>query len=872
MGVGDVFFTVLEMSGYGMVAAASAMLVWLIFRHTRCSKTALLLLWVVVGFRLVCPWSPPSPVSLFNLEPFALADAGERIYTGDAHRAVNNPDGQSRSDFERAVRAGVEPVQDPVSSLWEVHYYENNAGNITPAKTLRDAYGGALFAIWLAGALAFLIYGGASYLKLNRRLRFAIRDEDEADVWYSDYIPSPCVVGFLRPRVYLTFGMDEGQHRCVLAHERQHLANHDHIWKALGWLMMCLHWFNPLLWLAWRGFLGMIEDACDQRVLRELGEEQKADYGQALLSLSTGNRFHPGMSPLAFGEGDTKERVKNVLNYRKPLAWLTGAALVLCAAVGVCVLTGRAEDPVPPGIEASYGEYKVDEMVHLTILSSNTPNYLLERCRGDEIVFTAQRFHAGALDVEGPVYEPLALGDTLPTTELGDEEFQAMTAIDLTAYDSVQGWKVLTAEGGETGAHVFAVDGKLWLGRWVEHDNAAIPYGEYWEIMGARRAESFAPAVETDPPAPVPSAEATDSPAPSDEALDTKPAEEDAAVTFTAAVTATDPDNGTLTVRPEAGPAGVELFRFDYWEPDEFQAGDRMLIKAAKITTGEDGVSTGVLYDAIPLSNPVAEWRVDLTHDGTEERVYVTECGKYESFCYLIVEDASGERILWHTAANGSHVGQNGIYLYTDPADGSHYLLHWVPYMSMGLAGYGYELFTLADDGTPQYRQQNTLMFDVCDVWSGDPEEIRAFDQEINQLLEHSEVLLSTNYDTPEGVFWGAPDHLVRPGLPFDSHPEYFEERQALAQGTYTFTGEILEVLEDGYIVVDTTLWRPLDDGCYMSFIPAEALDTSMCAPDEDLTGRRVTVTADGPLHRQVPPDEGTHVEAKLVGDAAAGA
>jgi len=900
--VGDVFFTVLGMSGYGTVAAAAAMLAALLFWRTRCSKTALLLLWLAVGFRLVCPWSPPSPVSLFNLGPFArsasqMADAGEH-YAGDARWAVNSPAGQSREDFERAVEAGVEPVRGSGGNFWEVHYYENNAGNITPAKTLREAYGPALFGVWLAGALGFLAYGGASYLRLKRRLRFAVRDEDMPGVWYSDYIPSPCVAGFVRPQVYLTFGMDEGERSCVLAHERQHIRNRDHIWKALGWLVMCVHWFNPLLWLAYGGFLRMIESACDQRVLRELGEERKADYGQALLSLSTPQRLHPGLSPLAFGEGDTKGRVKNVLNYKTPLAWLTGAALVLCGLVGVCVLTGRAE---APSIEEAYGTYKIDGVVHLTMVSSITPDGLLEQKKGTEIVFTAERFHAGNVDVEQPVYEPMELGDILHTTEMGidDPEFQSMSAIDLTEYGSVQGWKVRNADGSlctalgdETDLRVFAVDGKLWLGHWVFHDTASVPYGEYWDIFEAGRAESFAPAVEAsapvlpDSPTPVPFGQTVDEAQPSGAAQNAKPSGEvvydfkdtpfsfitgcqavNPHTTFTAQVVASDPDMGTLTVRPETPVAGVELLLLeDFWDPSLFKAGDRMLIKARNIVEGDDHISSRQLNDVVPLSSVEAEWRVDLTGDGVEERVFVTSYGKDAGLFYLVVENMarnSGPEIIWFAEAGHFHAGQNGFYLYEDPADGSFYLLNWVSYMAMGEADYRYSLFALSPDGTEQVIRNGSLAFDVNEVWVGDPAEMRRFDREINGLLDHSVVLLSTNFDTPPDVYWGSPEDPVIPIGPFDSGADYFEALQAVAQGTYTFTGEIVGVGEDGIVVCDQTLWAGINEQSYFFFIPASALDVPL---DTSLEGRLVTVTADGPLYFHDRPAEDTHVEARLIG------
>lgn len=795
----DAFRVVLRLSGFGVVAAAAAWGVTAAFSRVRCSKTALLLVWAVVGVRLVCPWSPPSPVSVFNFRPLA--------------------------EDVRVVDGGAEaPVVQGVS--WNV----TAAVGETPAAAAQDAGEDVLGWVWVCGMAAFFGWGVVSYGRLLRRLRFAVRD---GDVWLSDSIPSPCVVGFVRPRIYLTFGLCGVPRDCVVEHERQHVRCFDHIWKALGWLVMCVHWFNPLLWAAYAAFLGAIEDACDQRVLRVIGEERRADYGQALLTVG-GGRFRFGISPLAFGEGSTKERVKNVLRYKRPLAWITGAALVLCVVVGVCVLTGQADTPAPVGIEGAFGVYRPDGVVHVSGVSSSSPNFVLKQWEGREIVFTRDRFSAGDVCAEQPVYAPLELGDVLRTTEMGkdDEAFQGLFAIDLTEFGSVQGWKVLDHDGAETGLHVFAVDGKLWLGRWVVHDNAAVPYGEYWEILEASRIEGRS-------------------------AVDV--------VSFTAQVVASDPDAGTVVVRPEQDVPGVDLLRLEYWEPSLFQAGDRMLVKVRNVKAGQDAVSSGDITAVVPLSRVVAEWRVDLTHDGAAERVFVTDCGPGAGLSYLVVENDQAD-VLWFGGASTAHVGQNGYYLYQDPADGSFWLLNWLPYMGMGVASYNYRLFSLSAEGTELVRQAGAVGFDMNDVWSAEPGELRRFDQEINGLLDHCVVLLSTNFDTPEGVYWGNADRPVFPIGPFDCGADYFETRQAVAQGSYSFTGEIVSVLEGGVVVRDTSLWTAISEQSYHFFVPAEALDAPLDDPGSPLEGRMVTVTADGPLFLHDWPAAGTHVQARLVG------
>lgn len=210
------------------------------------------------------------------------------------------------------------PTIRTLASGWSA-IMKTETGTITPAKTNQEVYGPILSALWLAGAAGFFLYGAVSYVLLKRRLRFAVKDEVIPGVWYSDRIPSPCVAGLFRPQIYLTFGLTESEKSYILAHERQHIKNGDHIWKMLAWLIMCVHWFNAFLWpLFYRAFLSQVEDACDQRVLRQLGEDKKADYGQVLLTLSAGRRFRLSPSPIAFGEGTPKAGSKSSSGTKSP--------------------------------------------------------------------------------------------------------------------------------------------------------------------------------------------------------------------------------------------------------------------------------------------------------------------------------------------------------------------------------------------------------------------------------------------------------------------------------------------------------------------------------------------------------------------------
>ena len=332
----DALIAVLYMSGWGTAAAAVVILLSLLLRRLPCSRTALLLLWAVVGFRLLCPAAPASALSLFNL-PGAdgLTLAAEGLERGYAGGAEAYPYGTE--EYDRAVAAGARPELDALSRTVVYWQAEENA----PARTAREVYGPVLAAVWLAGVGAMLAYGAGSCLLLRRRLRFAVRDETEPGVWLSDRVAGPCVVGLFRPRIYLPFGLTGEQRSHILAHEREHLRTGDPLWKALAWAALSVHWFNPLLWAAYLVFSRQLEDACDQRTLRRLGGEARAAYSQTLLDLASGRAPRPGLSPLSFGEGDTGRRVRAALSFRKPARWATAAVLLAAAVAGLFLATGR---------------------------------------------------------------------------------------------------------------------------------------------------------------------------------------------------------------------------------------------------------------------------------------------------------------------------------------------------------------------------------------------------------------------------------------------------------------------------------------------------------------------------------------------------
>ena len=190
--------------------------------------------------------------------------------------------------------------------------------------------------VWLFGVLVLVLYTLVSTLRLRHQVREAVRLQ--GNIYQSEQVASPFVLGILRPKVYLPYHMDSREAQHVLAHEQAHLRRGDHFWKPLGFLLLTIHWFNPLMWLSYAMLCRDIELACDETVIRDLRREERADYMQALVACSV-NRRRIAACPLAFGETGVKERVKSVMNYKKPTLWVMLLALALCVVLAGCFLT-----------------------------------------------------------------------------------------------------------------------------------------------------------------------------------------------------------------------------------------------------------------------------------------------------------------------------------------------------------------------------------------------------------------------------------------------------------------------------------------------------------------------------------------------------
>lgn len=310
------------------------------------------ILWAIVAVQLVCPVSIRSPLSVYALLPRSdevRSDQVEVFRTGGgSEKPLLVLEAPQIAGYERTPSAPVPtPAPQPVGAAQAEA--PSAPADPTPQPSVPGApsvFLPAAGTVWLAGCALMLLYALLSWLRLRLRVRASLPTEDRC-FRLCDGIDTPFILGVLRPRVYIPSGLNDAQRAAVAAHEQAHLRRGDHWWKLLGWLLLSVHWFNPLVWLAYGLMCRDIELGCDERAVRDMDAAQRADYSQALLDCAA-PRALARVCPLAFGEVGIKERIKAVLHYKKPAFWAIVAAVAVCAVVAVCFLT-RPGPLKPPG-------------------------------------------------------------------------------------------------------------------------------------------------------------------------------------------------------------------------------------------------------------------------------------------------------------------------------------------------------------------------------------------------------------------------------------------------------------------------------------------------------------------------------------------
>lgn len=343
------FLKILDMSIMGSILVAVALLLRILFR--RAPKWISCLLWGVVALRLIGPFSLESRFSLIPVkEPVSS------VITNEAHVEVLQEEVMWQGDVIVPSQGGVaipaQGLETPMQPK-EAHRTEQAVngeestelrnGESTDAKRKvatsarnKNRHLVVLTSLWMAGIFVMLGYALVSYLLLRRKVRGSVKYEKR--IRLCDYIDAPFILGIINPHIYIPSGMSGQQMAHALAHEKAHLKRLDHLWKPLGFAVLAVHWFNPLVWVAYIFLCRDIEIACDEKVVRAMEREETMAYAQTLLDFEKEHRTIL-MCPLAFGEVSVKERIKHVLHYKKPTFWVILVALLCCVIASVCFLT-----------------------------------------------------------------------------------------------------------------------------------------------------------------------------------------------------------------------------------------------------------------------------------------------------------------------------------------------------------------------------------------------------------------------------------------------------------------------------------------------------------------------------------------------------
>lgn len=750
----DVFLKLVNLS----ISASWLILTALVLRFVlkKAPKWVMPLLWGVVALRLVCLFSIESALSLIpsaeTIPSEIMTETREPVlYEQATLDIVTNPTLPPAAE----VPVGVSRQQAQVDfNIYSV--------------------------LWLAGMAALLVHALVSAGKLKRKLATAILLRD--NIYESEFVDSPFVFGVVKPNIYLPMHMDEGTAAYVIAHERAHLARRDHWWKVLGYLVLALHWFNPLVWVAYILFCRDIELACDEKVVKGLDGAARADYSQALLSCAAPRRA-VAACPLAFGEGNIKTRVKSALHYKKPAFWVAAVAVLAVVIVAVCFLTNPKSERgslvwaqklnaadvasielyVPAeGKARQYKKLDTEEMAQAVELINSSRGTYIEKPEtvygglpvwflltmadgtvhavgsvvGHYLIIDGDTFDA---DVENQAeWENYVLkGDSASPIDMADRLSYALYGMTTGVYtlgEAVFEDSVWETSYEKTFANTKSTP-ELWLSSALGTDMTGILYGTVTAARGySYRFSEW---------------EEIDLTVSNFDWLFRSGSGEDWDGTSAAKLRRENAHAWRGTRTGEDVNATVPMAEIR--RQDELTAMDQWLLLQQK--DGSLYLVMGYRSGGLPYSGAHPyRWivrlnggateltRADLNGDGIEEVISYTGTSTQEPY-RLRVSDQSGEE-LWSAELGLAHAGWSSYFLYRDSVKTA--LLCYEPTMYQGEASYSYRLFLLSGSETTTLAE-NSVSFsinpDSTDPW---PAEARKFADEVNRLLDKSELLFST--------------------------------------------------------------------------------------------------------------------------------
>lgn len=720
-----VFLKLLNLS----ISASWLVLAVLVLRliSKRSPKWVNVLLWGIVALRLVLPFSVESALSLI---PSAETVSPAAV----------------QFDPAPAITSGVSVIDNAVNPALSEHFAAAPTASVNPLYVWTEIAGW----VWLIGLGAMLLYALVSYLRLRRRVSVSLCVRE--NIYLCDAISSPFILGVVKPRIYLPSGLDEVQRQNVLSHERAHLARRDHWWKPLGFALLAVYWFNPVLWLAYTLLCRDIELACDERVIRTMDESAVKTYSTVLLACSM-PRKAVITCPLAFGEVGVKERVRNALHYKKPAFWVVAASVTVCVVVAVCFLTDPPMDTDAAGLVGFHREQVT--YADVTDASGAQPS---------SVQLTAEETNAVYALLDAMQYKRLGAASAMQGCyarlyfiSAAGERCEVMLSEREMLVNPITGGKTARLYELRSGS----AELRDYLLECISASNAAeedfsisgtvFSYGgESWDL-----------------------------------------AEQSPAIT---SLLGCDAVGQYVVIAGHGGPKNAFYFIFDteirrfsnafvgthlVWQNDDLSTavyayGGNILSIDGRTLAELDLAENEYVYDLVysqdgtvltvsivsneetervvrlnlPSQNKIDNLHgnastlltaIDFDGDGTEEEIFFEEVAPGQIY-RIYVEGNGSER--WSAELGLAHVGWDSYFLYRDGDTSA--ILRYNPAMFQGFCNYDYELFSIGADGQ-RLLTQRSVEFDVNpdsdDPW---PPDAQVFADEVNALLEKSTLLIST--------------------------------------------------------------------------------------------------------------------------------
>ena len=720
-----VFLKLLNLS----ISASWLVLAVLVLRliSKRTPKWVNVLLWGIVALRLMLPFSVESALSLI---PSAETVSPAVV----------------QFDPAPTITSGVNIIDNAVNPSLSEHFAAVPTASVNPLYVWTEIAGW----VWLIGLGAMLLYALVSYLRLRRRVSVSLCVRE--NIYLCDAISSPFILGVVKPHIYLPSTLDEVQRQNVLSHERAHLTRRDHWWKPLGFALLAVYWFNPVLWLAYTLLCRDIELACDERVIRTMDESAVKTYSTVLLACSM-PRKAVITCPLAFGEVGVKERVRNALHYKKPAFWVVAASVAVCVVVAVCFLTNPPTDTDAAGLVGFHREQVT--YADVTDASGAQPSNVQLTAEETDAVYdlldALQYKRLGAASAMQDCYARLYF------ISAAGERCEVMLSEREMLVNPITGGKTARLYELRSGS----AELRDYLLECISASNAAeedfsisgtvFSYGgESWDL-----------------------------------------AEQSPAIT---SLLGCDAVGQYVVITGHGGPKNAFYFIFDteirrfsnafvgthlVWQNDDLSTavyayGGNILSIDGRTLAELDLAENEYVYDLVysqdgtvltvsivsneetervvrlnlPSQNKIDNLHgnastlltaIDFDGDGTEEEIFFEEVAPGQIY-RIYVEGNGSER--WSAELGLAHVGWDSYFLYRDGDTSA--ILRYNPAMFQGFCNYDYELFSIGADGQ-RLLTQRSVEFDVNpdsdDPW---PPDAQVFADEVNALLEKSTLLIST--------------------------------------------------------------------------------------------------------------------------------